>query len=153
MRKKTLVVLSVIVVASAVVPYVLLREKPRKHEKHVDTTTVSAKGFDKTEFATSMNALVNAPEAATPCETGYLAIEAEQAATKLKGSTSIFVRVAPKDEFLAACRTLPEIAQKCMMPRFRRMHDAECAQAKPPAETLKKMFETRPEPPEPELPH
>ena len=92
--------------------------------------------------------MLKAPEAATPCETAYAALEAEQAAARLRGGVSIFTWVAPKPDFLAVCQAQSTLVQQCMMPRFRRDHQDECERAKPPDEVLKKLVvgATVPEP-------
>jgi hypothetical protein len=84
-------------------------------------------------------AMMNAKDGATSCETAFLAIEAEQAAAKLRGSKSIFQWVAPKPDFLAQCQALPPVAQSCMMPRYRRDHRDDCLRAEPSADVLKKL--------------
>jgi hypothetical protein len=139
----------VIVVAGAVAAVLLLRGRGgNHHHPHHDTATIHAGGIDEADTSVSIEAMMKAPEGATPCETAYAAIEAEQAAAKLRGTRSIFQFVAPKPDFLAGCAALPETVQKCMAPRYRREHDDECLRARPDSEALKKLVVgiTAPEP-------
>jgi hypothetical protein len=116
------------------------------HHAHADTTTVHASGFDRSDVAVSMQAMLDAPEGATPCETAYAAIEAEQQATKLRGTKSIFEWVAPRPDFLASCQALTEAQQRCMALRYKRAHDDECQQARPSPDTLAKLIRGVPVP-------
>ena len=93
----------------------------------------------------SITAMLNAKEAGTPCETAYAAIDAEQQATKLRGSRSIFQWVAPRADFLAACTALPADVQRCMMPRYRRDHPDECVKLRPDPEALKRLVVPAPD--------
>jgi hypothetical protein len=92
-----------------------------------------------------LNALSHAPEGATPCESGWNAIVAEQNAAKAQGEDSIFTYVAPHDEFIAICQSLPPDAQKCMAPSYTAAHREDCARMKPPPEVLDKMRKLRPD--------
>lgn len=139
MTKKLVVGASVLAVAAVVVVWLVgSSDEPRHHHK-ANTSSVHATGIDQTDTAVSMSAMLNAPEGATPCETAYAAIEAEQQAAKLRGSKSIFQWVAPKAEFLATCKTLSPAAQSCMMPRYRSEHRDECAETRPPSDVLEKL--------------
>jgi hypothetical protein len=55
----------------------------------------------------------------------------------------MFKWVAPRATFLTECAALPDKAQQCMMPRYRRDHD-DCALARPPDAVLQKMFIAEP---------
>jgi hypothetical protein len=151
MSKKLVLAVCAGAIAIAVAIVVYVRRDRRPHHRKADVTQ-HATGIDRTAAAQSILAMDNAPELATPCETAYGAIEAEQSQAKMRGTKSLFEWVAPKADFLAACRSLPDVAQKCMAPRYRAAHDSECVRAKPPEAALKKMFVPAPLPPEPELP-
>jgi hypothetical protein len=141
---KKLAVLGSVVVLGAVAVIVWARgDSPSRHSKP-DTTAVHATSIDEADTSVSMLAMLHAPEGATPCETAYLALEAEQTAARLHGGTSMFEWVAPKADFIAACKALPEQAQQCMMPRYRRDHDEPCVHARPPDAQLQKMFRAAP---------
>jgi hypothetical protein len=137
---KKLAVVAGVAVLGAVAVFVWVRGggSPR-HASHADTNSVHATGIDQDDSSVSLMTMLSAPEGATPCETAYNALEAEQAAARLRKGKSMFKWVAPKAEFLAACRTLPEQAQQCMAPRYRREHD-DCARARPPDAKLHEMF-------------
>lgn len=139
-RKKLVVIASIVVGGVVAVVLSVGGRDGTRHHRRVDTKEVHARAIDQTDVGVSMSALMNAPEGATPCETAYLAIDAEQQAAKLRGSKSIFQWVAPKAEFLAQCQTLPAAAQSCLAPRYRRAHDAECLQARPPTDALEKLL-------------
>ena len=109
------------------------------HGRPADTKSVHATSFDETDTSVSLMTMLSAPEGATPCETGYLALEAEQKAMKLRNGKSMFKWVAAKDEFMARCKELPEKSQQCLAPRYRREHD-DCTLARPPDAVLHKLF-------------
>lgn len=144
MNKKLVTVGAIALVGAAVATVVFVRGRGGKHHVHADTATIHAGGIDQTDVAVSFQAMLGAPEGATPCETAYAAIEAEQAAVKLRGTHSIFQWVAPKADFLAGCRAMSDVQQKCMAPRYRRDHDDECLRARPDAEVLKKLVVAAP---------
>src|SRR3954471_23709474 len=100
--KKQLAIASVVVVV-AVGAFVGWRMHDRPRHPHHDKAKTSpneAAAIDQTDNAVSMIAMLNAPDAATPCETAYAAIEAEGAAAKLHGGKSMFTWVAAKPDFL-----------------------------------------------------
>lgn len=152
MKTKLVVVAAVILAAAAGLVVYLRGRDWGRHHAHADTTSVHAGGIDQSDTAVSIEAMMNAPEGATPCETAYAAIEAEQQATKLRGTRSIFEWVAPKADFLAACAALTPEQQKCMALRYRRAHDDECQQARPSPDTLAKLIRGVPVP-EPTVEH
>jgi hypothetical protein len=147
-----LVAAGVLAIGAAIVVFVATHGHDGKHHPHADTTSVHAGGLDSTDTAVSMEAMMNAPDGATPCETAYLAIEAEQQAVKLRGTKSIFAWVAPKPDFLASCQELTPAQQKCMALRYRRGHDEECQRERPSPDTLAKLIRGVPVP-EPTVEH
>jgi hypothetical protein len=149
---RTLVAAGVLAIAAAIVIFVVTHGRGGKHHAHADTTSVHAGGLDRTDTAVSMEAMMNAPDGATPCETAYAAIEAEQQAVKLRGTKSIFEWVAPKPDFLASCQALTPGQQKCMALRYRRQHDEECQRERPSPDTLAKLIRGVPVP-EPTVEH
>ena len=97
---------------------------------------------DGLEFATSpLSAMYTAPEGKTPCETAFNAYQAGDDTAKAKGITSPFKRVAPHDEFLAACGKLTPAQQQCMGPKYKAGHEAECTPILPSVEVRNTMFE------------
>jgi hypothetical protein len=127
-------------VAIAAGIFLLVRGRGGRHHSHADTASIHAGGIDQTDTSVSFEAMLGAPEGATPCETAYAAIDAERSAAKLRGTRSIFQWVAEKPDFLAACQTLSDAQQKCFAPRYRRDHDDECLRARPDKATLAKMI-------------
>lgn len=91
----------------------------------------------------AVRAMYEAPEGATPCESAYNAVTAEQAAAKPTKRGSIFSFVAPKDEFLKLCAALPDAAQQCLVPRYQARNQATCATAKAPIEQVEKLYAIR----------
>ena len=129
------------VAALAVIGIVVFaRGRGGRHHSHADTASIHAGGIDQTDTSVSFEAMLAAPEGATPCETAYGAIAAEQSAAKLRGTRSIFQWVAPKPDFMAGCQALSEAEQKCMMPRYRRDHGDECGRARPDPAVMKKLI-------------
>jgi len=144
---RKLVVAAALVAAGAITAIVVVRGRGGgKHHVHADTKTVHAGGFDQSDTAVSLEAMMNAPEAGTPCETAYAEIEAEQRAVKLRGTKSIFEWVAPKPDFLANCQALTPGQQKCMPVHYRREHDDECQRERPSPDTLAKLIRGVPVP-------
>jgi hypothetical protein len=141
--KRKLAFLAGVALAGVVAVVVWARRGDSPHHDKADTTSVHATGIDQTDSSASMIAMINAPEGATPCESAYNALAAEQAAARLRKSKSLFTWVAAKDDFLARCGELPDKAQQCMAPRYRRSHD-DCATARPPDAVLAKLFIAEP---------
>ena len=137
---KKIVVIATVAVLVAVAFFVWWRRDTKPPHKKADVDTVHANAIDRADVSASMITILNAPEGATPCDTAWLAVEAEQAATKLRKGKSLFTWVAPKADFLAACQALPPDVQKCMAPRYHRDHTDECLRKKPADDVLKKMF-------------
>ena len=138
--KLKLAALAVILAAGAIAAVFYLRtgKKPRHPRRP------PAQPDDHAALMAPVQAMLEAPEGATPCESAYLAIQAEQAAAKAKGVASFFARVAPRDEFLGLCNALPAESQPCMVPKYATFHRPECEAARPPDGALKGMFEARP---------
>jgi hypothetical protein len=142
--KTKLAVLGGVVALGAIAVIVWARSGSPSRHGRPDTTAVHATGIDEADTSVSLLAMLNAPDGATPCETAYLALAAEQEAARLHGGTSMFDWVAPKHEFIAACEALPAQTQQCMAPRYRREHDQPCVLARPPDAQLEKMFKAAP---------
>jgi hypothetical protein len=141
MNKQLALLASVVVVAVIAFLGWWMHDRPRHpHHDKAKVSNSEAAAIDQTDTSVSMIAMLNAPDAATPCETAYAAIEAESAAAKLHGGKSMFTWVAGKPAFVAQCQTLPVEAQQCMMPRYRRDHADACLQHRPPADVLKKLY-------------
>ncbi|HEY5927627.1 MAG TPA: hypothetical protein VIV11_38345 [Kofleriaceae bacterium] len=138
MTKKYAVLAGVVVIAGAIALFVWSRRDKSPGHAKGNTTSVHATGIDQADSSVSMLTMLNAPEGATPCETAFNALDAEQTAARLRKGKSMFKWVAPKQEFLAQCQQLPAETQRCMMPRYRREHD-DCAAARPPDAVLHKM--------------
>ncbi len=88
-------------------------------------------------------AMYNAPEGATPCESAYNAVAAEQDAAKKLQRESIFKFVAPKDEFFKLCQTFPTASQQCLAPHYEARNREVCSTAKPSTEQLKPLYVIR----------
>ena len=100
-----------------------------------------AKEIDN-EYATLM-AMYNAPAGATPCESLYNAIGAEQAKAKELKRDSVFSFVAPKDEFLKQCGALPATTQQCLVPAYQSHHAQECDSIDPTDAKIQVLFKLR----------
>jgi hypothetical protein len=86
-------------------------------------------------------AMVRAPEGATPCETAYNAFKASYDVSQTQDVKAVVLRLAPRDEFLAKCATLPPDGQVCLGPRYAARHRPECEAARPTPEALSPMVE------------
>ncbi len=94
------------------------------------------------EYATLL-AMYNAPAGATPCESLYNAVGAEQEAAKNLKRDSIFSFVAPKADFLKVCGALPLAAQQCLVPSYQSKHAQECESAMPHDAEISKLYTMR----------
>ena len=130
------------VAAAAAVAFVVTRGHGRPRHPHPHAATRPDR--DVQLGLAPVQAMMNAPEGKTPCETAYNAIEAEQKTARAKGLPSVFRKVAPRGEFLALCANLPEDAQRCFAPRYASLHRTECNDKRPPSGALKGMFEMIP---------
>jgi hypothetical protein len=130
------------VAAAAAVAFVVTRGHGRPRHPHPHAATGPDPGVQR--GLAPVQAMMNAPEGKTPCETAYNAIEAEQKTARDKGLPSVFRKVAPRDRFLQLCASLPEGAQRCFVPRYASMHRDECNDKRPPPGALKGMFEMIP---------
>lgn len=141
MNKKLALLAGVVVLVGTIVIVWAKRggSSPRHANTDTSTKSVHATSFDQTDTSVSLMTMLSAPDGATPCETAYNALAAEQQATRVRGGKSMFKWVAPKEEFLARCKELPEKSQQCMGPRYRREHD-DCTLARPPDAVLHKLF-------------
>jgi hypothetical protein len=88
-------------------------------------------------------AMYNAPEGSTPCESAYNALKASQDLSTQQHVTPVVLRLAPRDEFLQRCASLPGAAQSCLAPRYLSKHRAECDKAKPSADVLAALVEMK----------
>lgn len=91
----------------------------------------------------AVRAMYEAPEGATPCESAFHAVTAEQEAAKGTKRGSIFSFVAPKDEFLKLCQAFTPQAQQCLVPKYQARNQATCVSARPPIEQVEKLFAIR----------
>lgn len=94
------------------------------------------------EYATLL-AMYNAPTGATPCESAYNAITAEQESAKTLKRDSVFSFVAAKPDFLKLCNALSVTRQQCLVPKYQAQHAPECDGAKLPADDLAKLYVLR----------
>jgi hypothetical protein len=118
------------------------RPRTAAESPHIDTNKVSehATGIDRR--LAQMTAMLNAT-GATPCETAHNAIMAERKVAAEMGKKTIFPFVAERDEFIRLCQSLPENAQRCMVPLYTTQHREECEPLRPPNEVLTKMLISR----------
>lgn len=105
--------------------------KPGEHASSIDD-----------EYATLL-AMYNAPAGATPCESLYNAVGAEQDAAKNLKRDSIFSFVAPKPDFMKLCAALPLATQQCLVPSYQSKHAQECDGVKPADADLDKLYKLR----------
>jgi len=94
------------------------------------------------EYAT-LRAMYEAPAGATPCESIYLAIGAEQDAAKQLKRDSVFSFVAPKADFMTACGALSPKTQQCLVPSYQSHHPQDCSGVTPPDADIAKLYKLR----------
>jgi len=86
----------------------------------------------------AMKAAADAPKGATPCETAYNGIEAmAKAMEKSMPAGGAKKGPPPKDQFIAACKELPEDVQKCMDMNYAMANMAACQEAQKKADPAK----------------
>jgi hypothetical protein len=110
----------------------------------------AASGNAQSEHALGMDramaaelAFYDAPEGSTPCESAYNALKASLDVSTQQHVTPVVLRLAPRDEFLQRCTSLPDATQRCLAPRYMSKHRAECDKAKPAADVLAPMVELK----------
>jgi hypothetical protein len=138
--KKAQLVLAVVIVGVAAFLVI-----PRKQPARVPSPSASVssrpsdhgEGIDRA-FASAL-ALYDAPEGATPCESAYNAFQNSIDVAKQQHLKPLVLSLAPREEFLARCVELPSSAQQCLVPRYRRDHDDECAKTKPSEDVVRDM--------------
>ena len=94
------------------------------------------------EYATLL-AMYKAPTGATPCESLYNAVLAEQAKAKELKRDSVFTFVAPKDEFMKLCAALPATTQQCLAPAYQSRHARDCEAVNMTNEKFETLFKLR----------
>ena len=94
------------------------------------------------EYATLI-AMYNAPAGATPCDSLYNAVLAEQAKAKELQRDSVFTFVAPKDTFMKLCTALPTTEQQCLVPSYQSHHGRDCEAVNMTNEKFEPMFKLR----------
>jgi hypothetical protein len=119
--------------------------RPPTPKVKVDITKPSEHGKGIDLKLAQLTAMLKAPEGKNPCETLWLAVQAEQATAKELGKKSIYLRVAPKDEFMRLCSAIPEAAQPCLAPRFLARNRELCLPLRPPKAQIDALFSVRPE--------
>jgi len=93
-------------------------------------------------------ALYHAPEGSTSCESAYNAFKASLDLSTEKQITPVVTKLAPRDQFLATCGSLPPATQQCLVPLYLAEHRADCQKAKPPQDVLDSLVQMKhaPEP-------
>jgi hypothetical protein len=143
---KYLVVALILVGAGGAALYLMRRGQPdRRPPPHAESR--HALGMDH-EMSTLL-ALYQAPEGATPCESAYNAFKASQdlAAARGPAAVAVVLKLAPREQFLARCDALPAEARPCLIPSYEVRHRPECAKLRPPQAVLDEMFVLRQMPP------
>lgn len=78
----------------------------------------------------------DAPDGSTPCETAYLAFKASQDYAAEHQVKAVVTWLAPRQDFLDKCATLPPATQLCLAPRYIAVHRNECEKAKPSPDVI-----------------
>jgi len=149
MRIKLVVPAVAVLVGVGVVAYLATRPSKASYKPHHEASTAAGahgRGIDRA--AAPALAMVDTPAAATPCESAYDAMAAEQATAKQTNKPSFFSWLAPREQFLAACQGLPAGVQSCMVPRYYMHHRVECDPIKPSDDVMKQLYTLAPPPQE-----
>lgn len=137
--KLTLVIAGVVLVGGGAAAWLVHQRQPPPRPP----PPLSAHGNGIDKAMSSINALYDAPEGKSPCESAFIAFKASDDLAKTENVKSAVLRLAPRDEFLARCSGLPEATQRCLVPKYLRGHHEECVAAKPAPEVLKALVELR----------
>lgn len=105
--------------------------KPSEHATEIDS-----------EYATLI-AMYKAPAGATPCDSLYNAVLAEQESAKDLKRDSAFSFVAPKPDFMKLCNALPVTSQQCLVPAYQSRHAQECDGVHVPDDDVAKLYKLR----------
>jgi hypothetical protein len=126
-----------IVAAAAILVLPRARHKPSPPSAPSSAPAGHGASIDH-QFA-SYFALYDAPEGATPCESAFNAFQHSIDVAAREHLKPIVISVAPHDEFVARCAMVPSAQQACLVPRYRRDHDAECKSNRPPDDVLREL--------------
>ncbi|HTQ45300.1 MAG TPA: hypothetical protein VMI75_21225 [Polyangiaceae bacterium] len=88
-------------------------------------------------------ALYHAPEGSTPCESAYNAFKYSLDVSTQKQLTPVVLKLAPRDQFLATCGSLPAPTQQCLVPLYLSEHRDACQKAKPPQDVLDSLVQMK----------
>ena len=114
-----------------------------RHTVHPPPPPSSEHGAGIDRIMSAYAALYHAPEGATPCESAYNAFKASQDFAADAGVTPVVLRLAPREDFLQRCSSLPPASQKCVVPLYLSDHRTECQSVKPGDEVLAAMVEMK----------
>jgi hypothetical protein len=138
---RRLVAAATLVLVAGVAVVVFGATRRRAHDPPPAASTGHGAAMDQAMGA--VVALYHAPEGATPCETAYNAFKASLDLSTLKQLTPVVLKLAPRDQFLATCSTLPPASQQCLVPMHFSEHRTECAKAKPPQDVLDSLVQLK----------
>jgi hypothetical protein len=143
MNRKLLAVVGIVVAAGGVGAYALAgRGGPAHPHAASSGESEHAAGIDQAMGAVRAEYL--AAPGATPCESAYNAFKASLDFSTQEHVDPVVLRLAPHDEFIQQCSTLPEATQKCLAPHYMVLHRPECEKAKPAASAITPMITLRP---------
>ncbi len=138
-RNLAVTIAAVVLAGGGALAFFTLRPPPHQHAP----AAPSAHGSGMDRAMAAANALYDAQEGKTPCETAYNALKTSDDVAKTQNAKSVVLRLAPRDEFLARCGALSPVTQQCLVPKYLRSHREECVPARPSPDVLKAMVELR----------
>ena len=105
--------------------------------------SISAHGAGMDHAMGAVNALYHAPEGSTPCESAYNAFKYSLDVSAQKQLTPVVLKLAPRDQFLATCGSLPAPTQQCLVPAYLSEHREACQKAKPQQDVLDSLVQLK----------
>src|SRR5688572_18471568 len=101
-----LIAAGLVLLVAGVVALWLMRSPRKVAPKHAPTPKENVHGAGIDRKQSQLKAMLEAPPGASHCESAWNAVEAEQRVSKEEGKPSMFVYVAPREDFLRLCNEL-----------------------------------------------
>jgi hypothetical protein len=105
--------------------------------------SISEHGAGMDHAMGAVNALYHAPEGSTPCESAYNAFKNSLDVSTQKQLTPVVFKLAPRDQFLATCGSMPAMTQQCLVPLYLSEHRDACQSAKPQRDLLDSIVQVK----------
>ena len=138
MNKRLAAAAAVVLVGAVTVAVIGSRKRAAPHPATLSSGE-SSHGLGMDHAMSAVLAMYDAPQGATPCESAYNAFRASLDFAKSHDATPVVQTLAPRDEFLSKCASLPPTVQQCLVPVYLAHNRDACDKVKPPADVVASM--------------